>query len=391
MKSVRDMGIGAGLYPRPVRVLIAPDKFRGTLSAEQAALAIEIGWLRGRPDDTVVRAPMADGGEGTLDALLVASNGRRITTRVTGPLGDPVDAPFGMLPGPEGPVAVVEMSRASGIALVGSRRRDPTRATTRGTGELIRAALAERPVRVVVAVGGSATTDGGAGMAQTLGARLLDAREREIGPGGAALLDLRRVDVSELDPAARGVRFLVAADVDNPLVGPSGAANVFAPQKGASREDVLLLDRALVHYAAILEQDLGVEVRDLPGAGAAGGLAAGLVAFLGAHLRPGVEIVMDALRLPERILSSDLVITGEGKLDASSLGGKTVAGVARVAREAGVRTLVLVGRADTKLEGAEVASLVGRFGERRAFSDASGALTELAREQAVALTAAQRR
>jgi glycerate kinase len=391
MKSVRDMGIGAGLYPRPVRVLIAPDKFRGTLSAEQAALAIEIGWLRGRPDDTVARAPMADGGEGTLDALLVASNGRRITTRVTGPLGDPVDAPFGVLPGPEGPVAVVEMSRASGIALVGAKRRDPTRATTRGTGELIRVALAERPVRVVVAVGGSATTDGGAGMAQALGARLLDAREREIGPGGAALLDLHRVDVSELDPAARGVRFLVAADVDNPLVGPSGAANVFAPQKGASREDVLLLDRALAHYAAILERDLGVEVRDLPGGGAAGGLAAGLVAFLGAHLRPGVEIVMDALRLPERVLSSDLVITGEGKLDASSLGGKTVAGVARVAREAGVRTLVLAGRADAKLEGVEVASLVDRFGERRPFSDASGALTELAREQAVALTSAQSR
>jgi glycerate kinase len=391
MKSVRDMGIGAGLYPRPVRVLIAPDKFRGTLSAEQAALAIEIGWLRGRPDDTVVRVPMADGGEGTLDALLVASNGRRITTRVTGPLGDPVDAPFGVLPGPEGPVAVVEMSRASGIALVGSRRRDPTHATTRGTGELIRAALAERPVRVVVAVGGSATTDGGAGMAQALGARLLDAGGREIGGGGAGLLDLQRVDVSELDPAARGVRFLVAADVDNPLVGPSGAASVFAPQKGASREEVLLLDRALAHYAAILERDLGVEVRDLPGAGAAGGLAAGLVAFLGAHLRPGVEIVMDALRLPERVLSSDLVITGEGKLDASSLGGKTVAGVARVAREAGVRILVLAGRVDTKLEGAEVASLVERFGERRAYSDASGTLTELAREQAIALTAAQRR
>ncbi|HEY2803362.1 MAG TPA: glycerate kinase, partial [Actinomycetota bacterium] len=209
--------------------------------------------------------------------------------------------------------------------------------------------------------------------------------------GGAALLDLDRVDVSELDPAARGVRFLVAADVDNPLVGPSGAAHVFAPQKGASREDVLLLDGALAHYAAVLERDLGVEVRDLPGAGAAGGLPAGLVAFLGAHLRPGVEIVMDALRLPERILSSDLVITGEGKLDASSLGGKTVAGVARVAREAGVRTLVLAGRADTKLEGAEVASLVARFGERRAFSDASGSLTELATEQAVALASARPR
>src|SRR3954468_7379358 len=369
-----------------MRVLIAPDKFRGTMTAERAALAIEIGWLRARPDDTVMRVPMADGGEGTLDALLAASNGRRITTRVTGPLGDPVDAPFGVLPGPDGPVAVVEMSRASGIGLLGPNRREPARATTRGTGELIRAALAEDPTRVVVGVGGSATTDGGAGMAQGLGARVLDARGREMGTGGAALLDLERVDVGGLDPAARGVRFLVAADVDNPLVGPSGAAHVFAPQKGASHDDVLVLDRALSHYAAILDRDLGVQARDLPGAGAAGGLAAGLVAFLGAHLRPGVEIVMDALRVPERILSSNLVITGEGKLDASSHGGKTVAGVARVAREAGVRTLVLTGRAETKLQGAEVASLVERFGERRAFSDASGALTELATELAVALT-----
>ncbi|MFL5736968.1 MAG: glycerate kinase [Actinomycetota bacterium] len=374
-----------------MRVLIAPDKFRGTMTAERAALAIEIGWLRARPGDTVMRVPMADGGEGTLDALLAASNGRRITTRVTGPLGDPVDAPFGVLPGPDGPVAVVEMSRASGVELLGPNRRDPMRATTRGTGELIRAALAERPTRVVVGLGGSATSDGGAGMAQALGARLLDARRREIGPGGAALLDLERVDVSGLDPTARGVRFLVAADVDNPLVGPSGAAHVFAPQKGASHEDVLLLDRALSHYAAILERDLGVQVRDLPGAGAAGGLAAGLVAFLGAHLRPGVEIVMDALRVPERILSSDLVVTGEGKLDASSLGGKTVAGIARVAREAGVPTLVLVGTADATLEGAEVASLVERFGERRAFTDAERGLTELATERAEALTSAEPR
>jgi glycerate kinase len=371
-----------------MRVLIAPDKFRGTMTAERAALAIEIGWLRARPDDIVMRIPMADGGEGTLDALLAASNGRRLMTRVTGPLGDPVDAPFGVLPGPDGPVAVVEMSRASGIGLLGPNRRDPTRATTRGTGELIRAALGQAPTRVVVGVGGSATTDGGAGMAQALGARLLDARGREIGAGGAALLDLQRVDARGLDPGSRGVRFLVAADVDNPLVGPSGAAHVFAPQKGAAHDDVILLDRALSHYAAILERDLGVQVRDLPGAGAAGGLAAGLVAFLGAHLRPGVEIVMDALRVPERVLSCDLVITGEGKLDASSLGGKTVAGIARVAREAGVPILALVGTAEETLHGADVATLVERFGERRAFADAEGALTDLATERAEALTAA---
>jgi glycerate kinase len=365
-----------------MRVLVAPDKFRGTLTAEQAAHAIENGWHRARPDDRIARVPMADGGEGTLDALLAASGGRKIRTRVTGPLGDAVDADAGLIPTPAGAVGVVEMARASGLALLPEGRRDPLRASTRGTGELIRTVLAERPVRVIVAVGGSATTDGGAGMAQALGARLSDAEGREIPPGGEGLLRLARVDVLELDPAARDVTFLVAADVDNPLLGPAGAAEVFAPQKGASRDEVVLLDRALAHYAAILHRDLGVDVRDLPGAGAAGGLAAGLIAFLGAHLRPGVEIVMDAVRLPERILSSDLVITGEGKLDPSSLGGKTVAGVTRVAREAGIPALVLAGNAQTDLDGAEVASLVERFGERRALDDAASALTELAEEHA---------
>jgi glycerate kinase len=365
-----------------MRVLVAPDKFRGTLTAEEAARAIELGWLRARPTDTLARVPMADGGEGTLDALLAASSGRRMSARVTGPVGDPVDAEYGLIATAEGPVAVVEMSRASGLALVADARRDPLRATTRGTGELILAALSERPLRVIVAVGGSATTDGGAGMAQALGARLLDAEDREIRPGGEGLIELARVDVSVLDAAARSVRFMVAADVDNPLVGPSGAAAVFAPQKGATPRDVVLLDRALAHYAAILSRDLGVDVRDLPGAGAAGGLAAGLVAFLGARVRPGVEIVMEAVRLPERILSSDLVITGEGKLDASSLGGKTVTGVIRVAREAGIRALVLCGRAETGIDGAEVASLVERFGMRRALQETAPALSDLAEERA---------
>jgi glycerate kinase len=330
---------------------------------------------------------MADGGEGTLDALLSGSNGRRLHARVTGPLGAPVEAAFGVIATPEGSVAVVEMSRASGLGLLTDARRDAMRATTRGTGELIRAALAEDPVRVIVAVGGSATTDGGAGMAQALGARLTDVEGREIRPGGEGLLDLTRVDVSELDPAARGVRFLVAADVDNPLVGPSGSAAVFGPQKGATPQDVVLLDRALAHYASVLHRDLGVDVRDLPGAGAAGGLAAGLIAFLGARVRPGVEIVMEAFRLPERILSSDIVVTGEGKLDASSLGGKTVAGVTRVARQAGIPALVLAGRAEAELPGAEVASLIDRFGERRAFEDAAGALSELTAERAAAIRA----
>ncbi|MBI3648399.1 MAG: glycerate kinase, partial [Actinobacteria bacterium] len=255
-----------------MRVLVAPDKFRGTLSAAQAARAFETGWLRVRPDDQVEVVPMADGGEGTLDALVEALGGQTLRERVTGPLGDPVEAPFGLVRTAEGVLAVVEMARASGLALVSEGRRDPLRATTRGTGELIRAALARSPVRVIVCIGGSATNDGGSGMAAALGARLLNAQEVPIHPGGAGLLELARIDVTGMDRSVRGTAFTVASDVDNPLTGPRGASRVYGPQKGASEDDVLLLDRALGHLAAVVHRDLGVDLRDAPGAGAAGGL-----------------------------------------------------------------------------------------------------------------------
>ncbi|HXF71815.1 MAG TPA: glycerate kinase [Actinomycetota bacterium] len=368
-----------------MRVLVAPDKFRGTLTAAEAAEAIASGWRRVRPGDEVERVPMADGGEGTLEALVSALGGELRTVTVSGPLGDPVVAAYGVVPGARGPVAVIEMARASGLALLAPERRDPTRTTTRGTGELIRAALErDRPSQVLVCIGGSATNDGGAGMAQALGARLLDGEGREIGPGGAALLSLARVDATELVRLVRGVRFVAVTDVDNPLVGPSGAAAVYGPQKGASPEDVVLLDRALAHYAAVLHRDLGIDVRELPGAGAAGGLGAGLVAFLGAHLRRGVEVVMEAVGLRARVAAADLVITGEGSLDAQSLRGKVVAGVLDAAREAGVPAVVLCGRASVEVPGARVASLVERFGEERAMTDARAALADLAAEVAAA-------
>ncbi len=365
-----------------MRVLVAPDKFRGTLTASQAARAVRAGWLRSRPGDEVEAVPMADGGEGTLDALVAALRGEVRHERVTGPLGRPVVAAYGLASTSRGLTAVVEMARASGLALVPEGRRDVKRATTRGTGELIRAALGCGPREVVVCLGGSATNDGGAGMAQALGARLLDARGREIGPGGAALLDLARVDATALAALVRGVRFVAATDVDNPLVGPAGASAVYGPQKGASPEDVVLLDRALAHYAAVLHRDLGIDVREVPGAGAAGGLGAGLIAFLGAHVRPGAEVVMEAVDLPRRIEAADLVVTGEGKLDAQSLRGKTVAGILRVARDAGRPVVVLCGRAEVRPPGARVASLVERFGEDRALRDTSGALADLAAEVA---------
>jgi glycerate kinase len=368
-----------------MRVLIAPDKFRGTLTAAQAARAMASGWRRARPGDAVVEVPMADGGEGTLDALVEALDGARHGASVHGPLNDPVDAEYGIVSGPSGVTAVVEMARASGLALIGEARRDPTRTSTRGTGELIRAALGHRPAEVIVCIGGSATNDGGAGLARALGVRLLNASGGEIGPGGASLLDLERIDLSGLEPPVTRTRFLVACDVDNPLTGPRGASVVFGPQKGATSDDVVLLDRALGHLAAVIYRDLGLDVRDLAGGGAAGGLGAGMVAFLGAHLRPGVELVMDAVGLVHRLAAVDLVVTGEGALDHQSLHGKVPVGVIGAARAAGVTAIVLCGRTEAWPLDVPVFDLVGRFGEDRAMTDARSALEDLAEEVAAGL------
>ena len=361
-----------------MRVLVAPDKFRGTLTAPEAARAIAAGWRRARPGDQLVELPMSDGGEGTLETLVDALGGSLLSARVAGPLGDPVEASFGMAEGPSGTIGVVEMARASGLALV--PRRDPLRATTRGTGELIWAAVQAGARTVVVCIGGSATTDGGVGMAQGLGARLLDARGEEVPPGGAGLLELARIDLSSLDPAVRSARVVVASDVDSPLTGRRGSAHVFGPQKGASAQEVQLLDRALGHLAAVIDRDLGLDVRELPGAGAAGGLGAGLVAFLGARIRPGIEIVMEAVGFESRLGAADLVLTGEGRLDGTSLSGKVVGAVLAAARDLRKRAGVLCGEAAIQIDGAEVRSLVERFGRERAFGQARLALVELAEE-----------
>lgn len=369
-----------------MRVLVAPDKFRGTLTATQAADAIERGWLRTRPGDSVEAVPMADGGEGTLDALVSALRGEIARATVSGPLGDPVTALYGVVATSEGTTAVIEMARASGLELVAEARRDAVRASTRGTGELIRHAIdRHRPSLVLVCIGGSATTDGGAGMAQALGAKLLDERGAEIALGGGALLDLRLIDLDGLVPRVASVRFVVASDVDNPLVGPGGAAAVYGPQKGADPDEVVLLDRALGHYAAIVNRDLGVDVRAAAGAGAAGGLGAGLIAFTGARLRPGIDVVMEAVGLHSRLERADLVITGEGQFDEQSLHGKTVAGVMRAAQDRRVAVMVLCGRAELRPEGLTVASLVERFGEREALENTRVSLETLAQEVAATM------
>jgi glycerate kinase len=363
--------------------LVAPDKFKGTLSAAEAAAAIGRGWRGAEPAAQVDEVPLADGGEGTLEALVAALGGEVRSVRVTGPLGEPVDADFGLAAGPPA-VGIVEMARASGMWLVPSDRLDPTTTTTRGTGELLLAAARAGAHRLLVAVGGSATNDAGAGMSQALGVQLLDADGRDLAPGGAALLGLDRIDASGLAPELAGVAVEVLTDVDNPLVGPDGASAVFGPQKGASPEDVVTLDRALARFAEVVRRDTGVEVASLPGAGAAGGVGASLAAFLGATFRSGLDAVMDATGVRARIAAADTVVTGEGAFDGASLRGKVVGGVLREARAAGVRRMVvLCGRADGDAPpGVEVVSLAYRFGLDRAMAAAPGLLEDLAAEAA---------
>ena len=321
-----------------MRVVVAPDKFEGSLRAGQAAEAIEAGLRRARPDAEVVRLPLGDGGAGTLDALLAAGF-ERVPVRATGPTGEPVDAAIAV----DGPRAFVEMAEASGLKRLPGGRRAPLDATTYGTGELIGAALDGGARELVLGIGGSATTDGGAGMAAALGARLLDRDGADLPPGGAALLRLERIDVAGLDPRLASAKVTVASDVDNPLVGPEGAAAVYGPQKGAGPDDVLLLDSALRRYARVLADDLGLELADTPGAGAAGGLGAGAIAFLGAELRTGIELVLELVGFDRAVAGADLVVTGEGKLDAQSLRGKAPVGVARAAGAHGVPVVALAG------------------------------------------------
>jgi glycerate 2-kinase len=321
-----------------MRIVVAPDKFAGSLTAEQAARAIEAGLRRARPDAEVARLPVGDGGAGTLSAVLAAGFDR-VPVTATGPTGEPVGAAIAV----RGRDAFVEMAEASGLERLPGGVREPLTATTYGTGELIRAALDAGAGRLVLGIGGSATTDGGAGMAAALGVRFLDGDGRPLPPGGAALLRLAKIDAGGIDRRLRQAEVTVACDVDNPLVGPDGAAAVYGPQKGASADDVLLLDSALRRYARVLAADLGVDLATTPCAGAAGGLGAAAIAFLGATVRPGIDLVLELVGFGDAVAGADLVVTGEGKLDAQSLRGKAPLGVARAATEHGVPVVALVG------------------------------------------------
>lgn len=323
-----------------MRIVVAPQEFKGTLTAEQAAQAMAEGVRKAMPDAQVDTLALADGGPGTVRALAGAAGGELRRATVQDPLGRPVEAEWGLL---TNGTAVIEMAAAAGLVLLADDERDPEATTTFGVGELIGAALDAECKRIVVGLGGSATNDGGVGMAQALGARLLDAKGEDLPPGGAALAKLDRIDVSGLDLRIGGCEVLGASDVRNPLCGHEGASIVYGPQKGASEEAAAKLDRALRHYAGVIKQNLKISVVDVAGAGAAGGLGAGLIAFLGASIRPGIEVVAEVLRLRERIRGADLLLTGEGQLDGQTAYGKTVAGVARIAGEVGVPVLVVPG------------------------------------------------
>ena len=331
-----------------MKVVVAPDKFRGSLSAPEAARAIARGVKRVAPDSTIDEIPMADGGEGTVDALVAATSGKIKPCQVTDPIGRPVLAMYGTLG--DGITAVIEMASASGLALIPVDRRNPALTSTRGTGELLAQAIAAGARRVILGIGGSATNDGGAGFAQALGYRLLDRQGREISPGGAALAELDRIERPEDDGRLDGVEVEVACDVDNLLCGPQGASTVYGPQKGADAAMIAILDRNLERFATIIERDLGVSVRDLPGAGAAGGLGAGLVAFVRGRLQPGITLVIRTVGLEARLADADLCLTGEGAIDASSAYGKTAVGVARCARSLNCPVLALAGTLGTGAE-----------------------------------------
>ncbi len=324
-----------------MKIVIAPDSFKESLSALQVASAVEAGFREVFPQARIVKVPVADGGEGTVQALMDATGGTRRSVEVVGPEGTLVQAAYGLCL--QSGLAVIEMAAASGLELVPPARRDPRSATSFGTGQLIRDALEAGARHFVIGIGGSATNDGGAGMLQALGVRLLDAQGRELDRGGAALARLARIDASGLDARIAQCRIDVACDVTNPLLGPQGASAIFGPQKGATPAMVQELDGCLRCLAEVLQCDLGQDVAGVPGSGAAGGLGAALLAVLGGRLRPGCEVVMDTIGLEGLLDGADLVITGEGRTDGQTAYGKAPIGVARVAARCGVPVVALSG------------------------------------------------
>lgn len=314
--------------------VVAPDSFKESMSAKEACQAMERGIRKVFDEAEIFQIPMADGGEGTVDALVDSSNGTIVEVVVSGPMPtEKVTTYYGILSDQQ--TAVMEMAKANGIELLEETRRNPLLTSTYGTGEMIKDALDKRVKKIIIGIGGSVTNDGGAGMAQALGAKLLDAQNKELPVGGGALSQLAKIDLTDFDPRIKETEIIIASDVTNPLVGPEGASVVFGPQKGATPEMVKKLDENLKHYGDILAKELGIDVVQMPGAGAAGGLGAGLLAFTGATLQPGIDLVIELNHLAKKIAQADYVFTGEGGMDFQTKFGKAPYGVAKVAKRYG--------------------------------------------------------
>lgn len=324
-----------------MKIVIAPDSYKESLTAMEVATAIEAGFRQVMPNAEYHKLPMADGGEGTVQSLVDATDGTIIEHTVTGPLGEQVKGFYGLMG--DGKTAIIEMAAASGLHLVPAKKRNPLLTTSFGTGELIKAVLDQGVEHIIVGIGGSATNDGGLGMAQALGIKMLNAQGNELGYGGGELAQLARIDMSGIDPRLAKIKLEVACDVDNPLCGLKGASHIFGPQKGATPAIVEQLDANLAHYAEIINVQLGQDVKDIPGAGAAGGLGAALLGLFNASLRPGIDIVMDAVNFTDIVSDADLVITGEGRIDSQTIHGKTPIGVARAAKKFHIPVIGIAG------------------------------------------------
>lgn len=329
-------------------ILLAPDSFKESMTAKEACIAMERGIKKVNSNITCIHVPMADGGEGTMQSLVDATGGKVYSIDVVGPLYDKIEAQYGILG--NGEVGVIEMASASGIGLVPAEKRNPLLTTTYGTGELINACLDKGVKKLLIGIGGSATNDGGGGVIQALGGKLLDKEGKELGFGGGSLGKLHSIDLSGFDSRIKDVEIEVACDVTNPLCGEKGASNVFGPQKGATKEMVEILDNNLRHYAEVIKRELGKDVLDIPGAGAAGGLGAGLMAFLDGTLKKGIEMVIEYSALEEKVKDADMVWTGEGSIDFQTQYGKTPLGVATVAKKYNKPVIALAGRVGDGIE-----------------------------------------
>lgn len=329
--------------------VLAPDSFKESMSAKVACNAMERGIRKVFPNAEIIHVPMADGGEGTIDALVDGNEGTRVEVTVSGPLPtEKVTTYYGLLADKK--TAVIEMAKANGIELLAEEKRNPLVTSTYGTGEMIQAALDQGVKTIIIGIGGSVTNDGGAGMAQALGVRFFDSENRELPMGGGALAALSRIDTTELDPRIKETEIIIASDVTNPLTGPKGASVVFGPQKGATPEMVEELDKALAHYAEVIERDLGLEIKEQPGAGAAGGLGAGLLVFTEAKMQSGIELVIELTHLEEKIVQADYVFTGEGGMDFQTKFGKTPYGVAKIAKKYNKPVLACAGYIGEQVE-----------------------------------------